>query len=1009
MFFQVGKLLTAAAVAAASVLLAASELSFDNEIKALKAWQKKTVVLDSQVTVGDQPSVRLQNRGIVAKSLELDPDAKYELTYYVKGKDVEAGKQKGTVVLVNGGKRWSLFSASENKIPDSGTFDWRKGKGIIDGKYFQTSKIRIMPVIRGKGTAWYGKFELRKLTAAAKNEKKVSFECEWFPANLEGGRISFCENRPAQLELITRSKKKYNVKSAELTIITPEFMELQAVCEAFTKNAEKGRMLSPFTTRKITRNGIKYNCFKVSLDSYFISWFGQSWYRHIAYFKLLPGNLGKSGKLFWSLRVGNEVQPERSMTVKIIEKVKFPEKPCKKFALWVYGISASPVPVPGLREHAQSFWSSLSENRYRGSYGFRDKKVPYPGYKAIVSIWGNNFHTNLTNDETQKLLKQMPENITEKGVVSPKRSASSWALLDDKNGVYEKYVRTVLRTLKKEYGEISHIWWDFEPHPYGYDEGGRKRFAEKIGLKHVPSIEEINKKYANRYFEYMVKLHAELIAKNVRFIREELPGTKFWLCSDNLHADMPHVARWCGIDVRLSDDVIDIHNHMPYYAGTRYFDDVAFNVAKLKKPFLPLIDPAERLKSFYTQYSPAKVMQNIVATAALGGMGIGFWPDDLLPGEYFYSISKGFSMVSSAEDFYISGTRCDKDFKVRPRNVFSRKLSGGKEITYPDFSQTLRYTVHKFKGNYIATVFNYDEKQPLIAEVSGKGIKPFLIKVEPQGCAIAGPGRLQDQKILQAEIAKFSGSGSSFKDHEKGNVKVRWTSMNNGTPVLELSNGSVFAGVDVFGKNRVVSLRGSSGSEVLERGFAGRLVFENPLHYTLPFKRGAYGIDAKGVPYVEAEAVIAPYTGGADSVPHPLYGLEIHRRISLEGNKVVITHSFKNTSSKSIAVKGRVNSFPWVGHRFKADKVVLGKYGMEVPAEIWIRKPQWQEGDLILTATNGVLKESLLFEPEKGKFGGLFSWTLKTDMPRKTVEFIIDRSIKPGEKWSCSFKISEVK
>ena len=995
------------AVTAVSLLLGAAELSFDSELKALKSWQKKMAFPDTGVSLAGKPAIRLQNKGSFGKNLELDPDAEYELTYYVKGKDVEPGAQKGTLVLIHGGKAWSRISASEGKKPDSGTFDWRKGKGIIDCKYFKTSKIRIIPIIRGKGVAWYGKFELRKLTPQAKSEKKISFECEWFPANLENGKISFCENRPAQLELITSSKKKYNVKSAELTIIAPEFMELQAVCEAFTKDAAKGRSLSPFTTKKINRNGIRYNSYKVTLDSYFIAWFGESWYRHIAYFKLVAGSVGKSGKLFWSLRIGNEVQPERSMTVRVIEKVKFPEKPCKKFALWIYGISASPVPVPGLREQAQSFWSSLSENRYRGNCGYRDRNIPYPGYKAIVALWGNNFHNNLTNAETQKLLKQMPKNVTDKGVA--KAAASSWALLDDEKGIYEKYVRTVLRALKKTYGEISHIWWDFEPHPYGYDEGGRKRFAKAAGLKYVPSIDEINKKYSNQYFNYMVKLHSELIAKNIRFVREELPGTKFWLCSDNLHADTPHVARWCGVDVRLSDDVVDIHNHMPYYAGTRYFDDIAFNVGKLKKPFLPLIDPAERLKSFYTQYSSDKIMQNIVATAALGGIGIGFWPDDLLPGEYFYGISKGFDMVSSAEDFYINGTRCDKDFKVRPRNVFVRKLASGGEITFPDFSSTLRYTVHKLNGRYIATVFNYDAKQTLIVEVSGKGVKPFLVKVEPQGCTIAGPGRLQDQTVLKAEVAKFSGSGNAFKDHVKGKSRVCWSSLSSGTPVLELSNGVITAGVDAFGNCYVVSLRTGSGNEMLQNGFAGRLIFENPLHYNLPFKRIAHGIDAKGIPFVEAEAIIAPYTGGADSVPHPLYGLEIRRRMFLDGKKLVVTHTFNNKSSKAIAIKGRVNTYPWPGYRFKADKVTLGKFDVGVPSEIWLRKPQWKEGNQILAADNGVLKEALLFEPEKGKFDGMFTWTQKSDMPRKTVEFIFDRSIKPGEKWSCTCKISESK
>ena len=122
------------------------------------------------------------------------------------------------------------------------------------------------------------------------------------------------------------------------------------------------------------------------------------------------------------------------------------------------------------------------------------------------------------------------------------------------------------------------------------DEAGRARFVKKMNLPSVPSIAEITRKYKQQWLDYMIRLHAEYIAKVAKIFREEAPGTEFWLCSDNLHdpgTGRERVAAWCAVDVALSDSVVDLHLHMPYYTGTKYYDDVKYNIESLKKPFSP--------------------------------------------------------------------------------------------------------------------------------------------------------------------------------------------------------------------------------------------------------------------------------------------------------------------------------------------------------------------------------------------------------------------------------------
>ena len=502
----------------------------------------------------------------------------------------------------------------------------------------------------------------------------------------------------------------------------------------------------------------------------------------------------------------------------------------------------------------------------------------------------------------------------------------------------------------------------------------------------------------------MVKLHAELIAKNVKIIREELPDVKIWFCSDNLHAEAPHVARWCGIDVSLSDAIIDYHMHMPYYAGARFFDDTAYNIKNLKKPYFPLIDPAERIQSFFSQYSADKVKQNIIAIAALGGIGIGFYPDDLLPGEYYHAIADGYSKVAKAEDFYFNGIRCDKEIFINVKNAISRTLADGKVITFPDFSKTIRYTAHKKNGKYLITVFNYDSKKTMIAEIAGKNFKPTLVKVPPHGCEIVGTDIIPEQKSLKKEIAVFSGDDDIFKDFNQKNIRASWTANAEGKPLLQLSNGTITAGVDALGNNEIISLLNAGNSELLTDGVMGEIKFADKLQPPLMFKYVNHGISKDGIPFVISEAEVAPYEG-ANPDPNPLYLLRIKRKIEIKNNNVVIYHEFNNPTAKNMPLSCRLKNYPWPGHRFQADKMQLTiKNNHDNSDSLWIRKPNWSNTPFELIGSNNDLQEKICFIPDE-KFSGLYTWSLNGNAPRKTVEFLIETNFPAGKKLTYTYSI----
>jgi hypothetical protein len=158
---------------------------------------------------------------------------------------------------------------------------------------------------------------------------------------------------------------------------------------------------------------------------------------------------------------------------------------------------------------------------------------------------------------------------------------------------------------------------------------------------------------------------------------------------------------------------------MPYYSGPKFFNDVKFNVETLKKPVLPLIDPTEDLVFFFREYTPKSVKQNILAAAANGCVGLGFWPTDNFDGSYLAEIAEGFDRVAKAERYYF-GEKCDAAVSVLPPASRERTFSdGGKTIkaTSATFGDEVQFTAHLKDGNYLLTLFNYNDTTDAVVSV----------------------------------------------------------------------------------------------------------------------------------------------------------------------------------------------------------------------------------------------------------------------------------------------------
>ena len=137
----------------------ADALKFDRKLTGWNVSSGKNVALDETTKIGAM-SVRItsddaKNLVNVGKVLALEPDTQYELTFYVKGENIETGKNLGARIILNAGKKWARITSQPKNQPETGTFDWRQGKGIIDTSKFPDSRIKLDLNLTGKGTVWF--------------------------------------------------------------------------------------------------------------------------------------------------------------------------------------------------------------------------------------------------------------------------------------------------------------------------------------------------------------------------------------------------------------------------------------------------------------------------------------------------------------------------------------------------------------------------------------------------------------------------------------------------------------------------------------------------------------------------------------------------------------------------------------------------------------------------------------------------------------------------------------
>ena len=968
----------------------------------LTGWsvKKGLVSVDKSVSAFGDASLRISfekpawNR--IFQSFAVKPDTVYTLEYYVKCENVvpQAGARfAGAASWISLKKNTPLRGSRGPWKLDSAPGSWQRVSYTFKTGKDDTRASVGFQLRNASGTIWIDGVKITE--TAAKTAEKLSVKL--YPVEfLKKDPFLLAENLTGTLILRPGSSVRGLKEIVTMSVDLPEFVKVTGCAPILTikpgKTPESRRTITPYKLEelaKITRNGAKYRRFRITFDRDFTRLISAQWYQHALFLKAEEGNVGKSAPFYFQLTAGKEVSPEGCGYLKIIPPIVHQAPPCREFAFMVGRIpTLQTVGLPG-KEANRAFWSALSDRRYSW---IRACDTPLAGFQPVMVVGGPFWAViESVRPKVAELAKILPKNITDNG--KPGVGLANWSKLDDRSGKVEAVYRHAAREIRRLYPEVKDVVWDFEPHPYGYDEGGRKRFAQSLKLDHVPTIAEIQGKYRPEYFRYMVDLHARYANRAMRIFKDEAKGVRFWFCSDNLSASGSHISAWCGVDVRLSDEVADGHMHMPYYSGSRFFDDAAFNIAQLKKPFFPLIDPAENLASFYYQYNPAKVKQNILALAALGAKGVGFWPNDALSADYFKAISEAYAMVSSAEEFYISGKRCDGDFTFEPVNTMVKEVKndqGGKvKLYFPDFPRFLRKTVHKLGKDHLFTCFNYHDTQAMLLSIRGRS-ENRLIEIPPQGVVQYRLSQKQDPALLKKlEEFKTRTSSEKIPELKKGDAALEWMADSNGVPYFRMKNRISAIGIDLLGDAAVTTFLSPAGNDLLQGGFLARLVFSDPLLQKVVSEIHSMRL-VNGSPEVVLKGVVGPYAG-TNPMPNPLLGMEIYRKFRLDGDTLDIEFEFRNPTGKVMTPEFRLNNYPFPGKRFgargcrnilksgnreltvSAGNSFFAVKGAKIPFFTNRKTVLWDGGKILMSAESGRMKDQLEFMPDNS-FKGVMYW-----------------------------------
>ncbi len=950
---------------------------------ALQSWGPPT----GQISVGPagfsgKSSLRITNsteeqQTFLVQNIKLEPNTEYRISYFIKGDEIKGSKDfcGGAVYILDQGN--SLFSMGTGLYRHAvGTFDWQLVEHVFNTKNLQAKSAALVLSLRqATGSVRFANVQVEKI----EKKKEQAVHTDLYPVDLQHQSYHLCRNFPGALLLrMTLERALIPDNSLQLILELPAGIDYLGSV-ALLPGRDKANNLvfehDSYEKSETERDGRKYHTYTVTLSPGFTSKLDMkySWENYTRIYLQSNGEPGEYGKAYWKLRSKTTEFPEQSFTVTVLPPLELPKKACENFQLCVARLWNMNAP-PGVSDAYINYWTSLqkrpwtSDPYYINAYPETERQKVYDNFhytshlaSSVSMPWMGPLYNAVAEN---RFPGKFPKSVRTNGEEIPV-SISPWYLIEDPENL-------IWGTLFDEYAEgirknphIKAIAIDYEPGVnHCYSQASRERFRKFANLSEVPATSEIIAKYRNEWLKFRIEQHRLILQRLSQAIRSKLPGIRFWLISDPLQTGSQRVAEWCGVDVKASDPDIDMHQDMPYFAGLQFFENIKLNVTELEKPCFPLIDPSENMDMYYQRYSPEKVRQNILCVAALGGYGIGFWPNDVFDGRYLEAIKEGFRIVAEVEHIYAAGALPENSFSAVCRNVMAFEAEGADgqkvKITLPRLDQKIRVLRHRANETEVLTIFNFSDTLEAVIELtlpdanaenyrlhelvsgqkgglSGNLVRNgFLLNVPANGLAVLklDPGTADNafDQTASTEILKKFQSGSiaekKFKSFRHDNTAAYWGMVKDtDKAILFLEQGKGRLGIAALDDGEVLLWQpdGTGNNDVLyfqNRGFLGRFMFNSPDQLAAPYPFELTGIERKGNSPAASFEYQVPDYANASALKNPLTGLMIRKTITLteNGRECQLDYHFRNPTEAPMEFSFRVNNFPRLGGNIAGNK-----------------------------------------------------------------------------------------
>lgn len=977
----------------------------------------------------------VKQRTNFVQGVKLKPRTTYRIAFRMKCADVLASNGGGAQLYVLLNSKTTVFRAAvTGKFKNaSGTFDWKEGAFSFTTPEQGGRYELYLQMMAATGSVWFK--DIRLCEAEQESAKKLSLR--FYPAKFQGNIVNIAAGMPQTLlgEFFAAPADAAGMK---LELDLPEDIRFIGSCPWWWNEKNKFTP-DPVSRSSVTRKGVKYNRYTITLEKQLLRKLRKDTllWKNLQRVFLAAGRSTKDGTGYFRLRSPRAgVSEEVAVRFKILPPLKKFE-PTTRFTLGITDLDNLSAPFPEVRKASWDLLFSLSRRPMTSpifAWGklpeeLRRRLVDKTCFVMMTGDWGLGAWRRKNNwQEFRKDEGNGPTNA-----ICPTHAA------EDFNSPYwQKFWLEKLRGQTARAHRIDCIEWDIEPMQVCRCPLCRDRFSKELKLDHTATVAEVKGKYAAAYFQFRVRQNGRMIRNFARLVRVNFPKSKVGIVTDNLHAAPPHVASWCGVDIRQFDDVFDVMRNMPYYSGLTYFDDFAFNVKTLKTPQFPLNDPGENLEQFYVRYTPESLHMNMVATAALGGKGFAVYPWELLDGAYYHTLQKSSSAISRAEEYY---ARRGRSGAAVPKNVHKveREDNGKKRFALiPDLDSVLRVLVHEIPGKgRLLTVFNYAAADRMILEIPAQGTfravrdletgehyagvdgsKPFLAALEPQSVKLlefscralpADGEKVVTQTTLNEELRRFFDAKSPAQLHSRrsGKFFAGWGVGSTGGAVAELSDGVSAVGFAPGKNGTLVSWR-RDGKEIVERPGKGMLdewLFVT-VNETVVWRvtRFAALPDRAEVTF---EAELPPPRNAAPDMVS-LQGLKLKKTAVLRKDELVLRGEIVNPGAHLLNFSFRVRNYPQMslpwkilseGVRYDGEGTVAAwRSGRSIPIPVRCLNDRYDGAPFEIATPDGILS---IHAPAAD---GVMVWNGGSS-PSTVEPCYAHRTLGPGQKFSFESRL----